>query len=140
MKLTGMLMLVTLIVPFEAWACRCKEPTLYTAYARANAVAMVQVKEVITLTDGVVRVTGETLQSWKSDVPQSFHVFTGDDCMYALERNSIYLLYLTRGKGDDFGTYRCRGNRHESEAADSLLWLTRYGKRSAIMPAQPAHQ
>lgn len=129
-------MLIALLVPFEAWACRCMEPTLQDAYASADVVAMVQIREVVALADGVVRTTGEAIQSWKSDVPYTLHIFAGDNCMYALESDGIYLLYLTRGKSGDFGTSRCRGNRHEAEAADSLLWLTRYGRRSTIRISQ----
>jgi len=130
-------MVLLLLAPFEVLACRCREPTLHAAYARADAVAVVQIKEIAALPDGAAHVTGEVLQSWKADVPRSLNVFTGDNCIYTMEGKEIYLLYLTNGKGGDFGTYRCHGNRRKEEAADSLRWLMRHGKRSEVIPTQP---
>ncbi|MDR2155978.1 MAG: hypothetical protein LBE78_13315 [Burkholderiaceae bacterium] len=98
MKIIKLILLATTFVPLEVWACRCKEPALQDAYMRADAITMVQIKEISALADGVVRVYGEALQSWKSDLPHSLNIFTGDNCIYEMKKDAIYLLYLTRSK------------------------------------------
>lgn len=128
MKPIFVFLLFAVLWPVQASACRCKEPSLRVAYANADAVAMVRIKSVAVLPGEITRADTTVIQSWKIALPQVSSVFTGEDCAYPLEKGSTYLLYLKQGKDGSFGTYLCRGNRVDGEAARNIRWLNRYGK------------
>lgn len=128
MKLPTIAVMLASLWSAQVLACRCVEPGPRSAYTRADAVAMVHVKEVAELPGDVVRVEGEVTQSWKSQLPNALKVFTGEDCKYSLAKGGSYLLYLKRGVDGEFGTYMCRGNLPEAEAKNRLRWLDRHGK------------
>ena len=128
MKPIIVFLLMAAIWPMQASACRCKEPSLRGAYANADAVAIVRIKSVTVLPGEITRADAVVIQSWKISLPQEFNVFTGEDCAYPLGKGSSYLLYLKRGKDGEFGTYSCRGNRVDVEAASRIKWLNRHAK------------
>jgi hypothetical protein len=134
MKPTTLLVLATALSPLQAWACRCVEPTVDRAYARADAVARVQVNQIVTLADGSTRIEAQALESWKSDVPRALRIATGpDNCAYTPTAGETHLLFLQRGEQGELTTARCDGNQTQAEAADSLRWLTSKGKRSSMI-------
>ncbi len=109
-----------------ALACRCVEPSLKTAYARADAVAQVRIYQVSEpSSDGTVTAQAEVLNSWKTKLPSRIQIWTGEDCAYALRAEEHYVLYLSRGD-DRWGTYKCRGNRIGANAAATVSWLNRH--------------
>lgn len=113
-----------------ALACRCTEPGPATAYDRADAVALVKIVNVETASaDGVVRATGSIQQAWKATVPTTVHIVTGEDCAFPLTSDRIYVLYFAAGE-NEFGTYRCRGNREAEIARPILRWLEAHGRRT----------
>jgi hypothetical protein len=118
--------------PVNAWACRCTETSPRYSYDTADAVAVVRIEEVAVLADGALRAKATVVQTWKSALPGSIQVFTGDDCAYPLDRGGTHLLYLRRSKSGELGTYRCWGNRPEGDAARSLQWLATNGRRAAV--------
>ncbi len=123
-------LLAVLVWPALAIACRCNEPTMSQAYARADAVAMVSIEAISQLPGDITCAKGVVTQSWKSTLPESLTIFTGEDCSYRLNKGGTYLLYLKRNKDGEFGTYRCRGNKSEAESAAPVRWLNRHGKRT----------
>jgi hypothetical protein len=114
----------------SALACRCSEPGPEAAYHRADVVALVQVSEVGSPSaDGVIRATGSVQKAWKSTIPATIHIVTGEDCAFHLAPDRTYLLYFAAGT-DEFGTYRCRGNHEVMNARPILHWLELYGRRT----------
>jgi hypothetical protein len=112
----------------DANACRCKEPSLRQAYDNADVVAVVHLEEV---TPGeVTRARAKVERAWKSSLPESVEIVTGEDCRYPLAKGETYLLYLKRGDGDELGTYQCRGNKSSSKSAPSVRWLNKHDKKN----------
>ena len=127
------LLLLATLWPVRVSACRCQEPSPQSAYAHADAVAMVRVEEVSNLPDEVSLAGVDVLQAWKSELPKALSIFTGEDCAYPLKKGRTYLLYLRRSKEGEFGTYRCRGNRSQAASVDRVRWLNRFGRVSTIL-------
>jgi hypothetical protein len=126
---------VKLALPIVAFAmslrpalgCRCIEPSLQSAYKRADSIAQVRIDKVSAPTsDGTVTAQGEVLTTWKVSLPLHIEIVTGEDCAYPLKAQKIYILYLSKGD-TSWGTYKCRGNRSLREAGQTLRWLNRYG-------------
>src|SRR4051812_42233515 len=94
-----------------AVACRCTEPSLGSAYKRADSIAQVRIEKVFPpSSDGTMTVQGEVVSTWKASLPTRIEIVTGDDCLYPLKAGETYILYLSKGAGS-WGTYKCRGNR-----------------------------
>jgi|GEM_PF-5549123 hypothetical protein len=110
-----------------ALACRCVPPALAAAYEQADAVAEVRIVAVSSPSaDGSISAEGEVVAAWKTRLPNPIRIVTGEDCAYPMKANTIYLLYLSKGR-DVWGTYECRGNRVLGKAHAALHWLGRHG-------------
>lgn len=127
--------LVALALPILAFAtylqpalgCRCIEPSLQSAYKRADSIAQVRIDKVsVPSSDGTVIAQGETVTTWKTSLPSHVEIVTGEDCAYPLKAQETYILYLSKGE-TSWGTYKCRGNRSLREAGRTVRWLKRYG-------------
>ena len=134
MRTTILLLLLTSLWSLQAVACRCKDPDPHSAYANADAVAVIRINDVTVLQGEITRADGEVLQAWKSALPSSLNIFTGEDCMYPLTKGITYLLYLRRSAEGEYGTYRCRGNLSQTESADRMRWLDQHGKPASVTP------
>ncbi|MGI8743138.1 MAG: hypothetical protein ACR2NN_11330 [Bryobacteraceae bacterium] len=110
-----------------ALGCRCTEPSLPSAYKRADSVAQVRIDKVSpSSSDGTVTAQGEIVTAWKTSLPPHVEIVTGEDCAYPLKAQGTYILYLSKGD-TAWGTYKCRGNRALGEADRTVRWLKRYG-------------
>lgn len=134
MKPAILFLLCAALWPLQATACRCQEPGPSAAYKRADAVADIRIDEVSVLEGDITQARAEVLQSWKSVLPRSLSVYTGEDCMYPLAKGNRYLLYLKRDDQGRFGTYVCRGNLDHSRSANRVRWLNKHGKPLAVTP------
>ncbi len=122
--------------PGPACGCRCVEPKLKTAYARADAIALVRITRVSQSSeDGTISANADVLDSWKAKLPPHVVVVSGEDCAYPFADQETYLLYLSRGT-DSWGTFKCRGNRLRKDAEPALQWLRRHA--SAFTPGGAA--
>lgn len=132
-RLLTILIFVVVSLP-AAFGCRCTEPTTKRAYARAEAVARVRIVEVSEPTsDGTVTAQGEVESAWKAGLPSRIRIITGEDCAYPFESGHTYLLFLFKGE-QEWGTYRCRGNKTDAESAQAVRWLKRYGTAQPVDP------
>jgi hypothetical protein len=137
-RVTAFLLLAVIsLEPSSAAACRCHEPSVAAAYARAALVVMAETLEVRSRPDTQgdelkVRV----LQAWKADAPATLEVVTGTDCAYSVRRGEKHLLFLVRA-GEAFTTGRCMGNTPSNRSRAPLAWLRRHGKPAATATRGP---
>ena len=127
----SLLLAVCMVLSLPASACHCLEPQIADAYARSVAIAMVRIQS-LKPTEGGLAAEGEVLSAWKGDLPVMTGFVSLSDCDYPLAQGEYYLLFLERDPAGAITTGRCRGNRERGEAAVSLHWLNRYGRRSSI--------
>jgi hypothetical protein len=114
----------------SAFACRCSEPGAQHAYANADVVALVRIKTVDVLPEGLFRAHAEVDRTWKSSLTKTVDIDTSslDNCEYRLQEGKGFLLYLKFDDQGKLNTYRCWGNLQKSNAGERLKWLKRHGK------------
>jgi hypothetical protein len=137
------LLLLGLLAPARALACRCTEPkSVGAAYRNAQAVVVTRVLEVHATPsgDGLTAVLSVS-RAWKKDLPTQLTIVSGTTCKYVLEPNLEYLLYLSHDpkmlEGRDNETYTtgiCLGNKPLQQASNAVQWLRKHGRASAIRP------
>ena len=114
-----------------AVACRCKEPSPRVAYHLADGAAFGSVesqKESGDVTVSIIVVD----RAWKQSIPRRIRVVSAKPCGFPFETGERYLVFLTEGTADSFGTRRCRGNVPASKATATLRWLRAYGKQADL--------
>ena len=125
-------------MPSAALACRCAGlPSPLTAYQRADVVVVARILTVMPNPGqnggtALVRVS----RAWKEDIASEITVATDSTCAYTLMSDREDLLYLSKnrlGLGG-YGTSRCDGNQHLSEATQTLQWLHRHGRAARVVP------
>lgn len=117
-------------------ACRCIGPSSPAeAYRPANAIVLAKVVQVEPRPElGGFSVSLFIERAWKSEVNQEFWITTGSGCLYVVEPERKYLLFLTRTPDKTFTTGQCMGNRPLAEGAKLIRWLDTTAKQASVIP------
>jgi hypothetical protein len=116
-------------------ACRCVEPSLPEAYRAADAVVLAKVQRLEPRPElGGSAIFLFVESAWKGEVDQELAITTGTDCLYSVEVERKYLLFLRRGAGRAFTTGRCMGDRPLEGGEQTLRWLEQSGKQVPVIP------
>jgi hypothetical protein len=107
--------LMTLVISQQALACRCREPSIPTAFVRADAVAVGVISEVRDLRPGDTRLAVSIEKSWKGSLANSIQVETGTTCKLAAQTGERYLLFLRRNRDGSYYTRKCMGDRSDPD-------------------------
>ena len=118
-------------------ACRCQEPTMENAYAKAEVLVRARVTQVIPAPDqagstGILSV----LEAWKQSVPRVLAVSSLTSCAFPWDENREYFLFLMRDSNGLFSTARCLGNTTADDAGTIIEWLSTQGAPASIHPQQ----
>jgi len=132
-------LLLSLLVSLPAMA-RCVSPEPKSAYARADAVALVKLKAV-KIEGGVARMETEVQKAWKAKVTDEtnilivFSTLEGHPNPYPFINRvgETHLLYLTQSSGPPEGlwTGNCVGSwvQSHAQATRHIQWLRRHGRK-----------
>ena len=117
-------------------ACRCVEPKRPAeAYRSAEAVVVAKIVKLEPRPElGGFAMFLFVERAWKSEVNQELSVITGSDCLYSVEPDKKYLLFLTRTPEKVFTTGQCMGNRPLGDADKPLRWLETSTKPAPVIP------
>lgn len=127
-----------LLIAGDALACRCLEPEPASAYKRADAVIHVKVERVTPNVGGegnlaVVHVN----RAWKKPMPEELTLLLPPACMYPMEPEHSYLLYLLPPVNGQYSTARCLGNKTEEESSKALDYLKKKGHAAPVLSSRP---
>lgn len=121
-----MLRAITLlfVIHAGAFACRCIEPPVGTAYKGASAVAMVKVLSTSpSSTAKGTLIEASVSESWKHTVSGIVKITTDTDCAYPVKANEEYLLFLVQDKAGNYSTGLCLGNYPKALSGKAVAWL-----------------
>jgi hypothetical protein len=122
-------LLAALLSVESAFACRCRPPDVWRAYAQVQAVASVRIKTVTAApSGGVEQAEADVIEAWKSDLPDSITIFGALICEYPLQEGGDFVLYLNRNDKGNWTTGNCLGNSQTKDAGARIKWLRRHGK------------
>jgi hypothetical protein len=117
-----------LLVAGSAFACRCVEPPVGTAYKGASTVTMVKV---LSTSPGSTP-TGTVIEaavsaSWKHPVSGTIKISTDTDCAYPVKVGGEYLLFLVQDQAGGYSTGLCMGNLAKASSGKAVSWLRKNG-------------
>ena len=117
-------------------ACRCVDPK-GPAEAYRSAVAVVLAKPVKLEPRPELGGFAMSLfveRAWNSEVDQELSITTGSDCLYSVEPDQKYVLFLARTPEKTFTTGQCMGNCPLGSAEKLLRWLETSAKSAPVIP------
>ncbi len=139
-----MLVMITLMMAWEADACSCMRPdpnhdvAVREAWTRATAVVLATAETVEKVPGSSIKPGGKPqheittftrLKHWKGDVPESFETSIVTECCLcgiSFSEGQTYLLYLYKSEGSDhYSTSICNRNMLHADADADMARLDR---------------
>jgi hypothetical protein len=131
-KISCLLMLL-MIFPSVALACRCAGPTSPSAaYKRAHVVVVGKVAKIVSKSETDSTATIIVSQVWKENMAHEITVSTSTTCAFDFVVGDNYILYLYKAPDGGYYTSRCVGNSLFSKGTNIITWLKRNARASQL--------
>ncbi len=108
----------------QAYACRCKQPSMQEAYDASALVVQANVSDFATMPSGEGNVAIlKVKQAWKKQAPGKISVISLTNCHYSWEVAKEYIVFLMEESNGMYSTDRCMGNLSSESSEDAVKWL-----------------